>query len=384
MEGLGGHILKCIECGSVYEPAPLIKCSECGGLLDIIIELPDRGLFRRLGLREMGVWRYRELLPVGDGAKVVSLGEGGTRLLKLEEEFTGELFIKLEGDNPTGSFKDRGMTVGVTKALEFGYRKVACASTGNTSASLAAYAARGGLDAYVFIPKGGIAKGKLFQALAYGANIVEVEGGFDDALERVLKYVEVEGDVLLLNSFNPYRLEGQKTLAYEVYEQLGGAPDYVFVPVGNAGNISAIYKGFRELRDIGLIDSAPIMVGVQASGAAPLANAFPYIERFSPVDEPRTLASAIRIGKPVNWRKAWRAVESSGGFFTSVEDAEILRAQMRLARKYGILVEPASAASYAGFLKHIDELDGRVVLVATGHGLKDPDVINHWSNLGII
>jgi len=381
---IGVHFLRCIVCGSEYEPAPIYWCRECGGLLEVVMELPERSIFAKIRSRRWFLWRYRELLPVRREDCIVSLYEGGTRLLELDGFSGSSVYIKVEGDNPTGSFKDRGMTVGVSKAVEFGFDKVACASTGNTSASIAAYAARAGLEAFVFLPRGKVARGKLFQAIAHGAKIIEVDGSFDDALKTVVNHVREESEVYLLNSVNPYRLEGQKTLAYEIYEQLGGIPDYIYVPVGNAGNISAIWKGFKELRDMGLIDSVPVMVGVQAHGAAPLVDMYRRDGVFRPVENPETIATAIRIGHPVNWRKAWNAVSESGGWFLSVSDEEIVRGQLELARKFGILVEPASASAYAGFLKDIDKVDGKIVIVATGHGLKDPDVLGYWDSLDLI
>ncbi len=383
MGGEVGHLIKCIECGMEYEPSPIYRCGRCNGLLEIRVRLPDKDVLSSWRARDFNVWRYRELLPVDDYNMIVSMGEGGTRLLNLDrvEESIGKsgfrVFLKVEGDNPTGSFKDRGMTVGVTKAREFKYKRVACASTGNTSASMAAYAARAGLEPIVFIPRGKIARGKLSQAIAHGATIVEVEGVFDDALRKVLDYV-AKNKVYLLNSINPYRLEGQKTIAYEIFEQLGEVPDYVVVPVGNAGNISAIWKGFKELYEMGVINHLPIMVGVQAEGASPLAKAYIEKRTFKPLEDPWTIASAIRIGNPVNWPKAWRAVEESNGFFSIVSDEEIVSAQMRLAREEGTLVEPASASPLAALLKDPDAFDGNIVLIATGHGLKDPDAIMKW------
>ncbi|RLG97794.1 threonine synthase, partial [Candidatus Bathyarchaeota archaeon] len=291
------------------------------------------------------------------------------------------VYVKNEGENPTGSFKDRGMTVGVTKALELNMKTVICASTGNTSASLAAYAAKAGLRCIVLVPSGKIAYGKLVQALAYGAEIVQVRGNFDQALRTVIELSERHGEVYLLNSINPYRLEGQKSLAYEVCDQLGGrAPDRVILPVGNAGNISALWKGFTEFYRLGLVDSLPRMVGVQAEGASPIAQA---IKRGSdvvtPVENPETVATAIRIGAPVSWKKALRAIRDSDGTAETVTDEEILEAQSMLARCEGLFVEPASASSIAGLKKMVElgeiDRDETVVCVATGHGLKDPDVM---------
>jgi len=289
--------------------------------------------------------------------------------------------VKFEGANPTGSFKDRGMTVAVTLAKSAGARRVVVASTGNTAASAAAYAARAGMECLVVLPKGKVARGKLAQAILHGAKILEVEGYFDDALGLVVNRLVEEG-YYPLNSFNPWRLEGQKTIAFEIVEQLGGVPDYVIVPVGNAGNISAIWKGFKELYEIGLIDKLPRMIGVQASGAAPLAKAWRMgLRRPVFIDNPKTIASAIRIGRPINWPKAMRAVEESKGFFIEVTDDEITRAQISLARLEGIGVEPASAAPLAALGRLVDKLnDSTIVLIATGHALKDPDSVMHSGN----
>lgn len=334
--------------------------------------------------RPLGVWRYSELLPVRDPRTVISLGEGGTRLYHCDRLGSAiglkRLFVKNEGDNPTGSFKDRGMTVGVSKAIELGMKYTICASTGNTSASLAAYSAKAGLKCIVLIPEGKIALGKIAQAIAYGARIVAIKGGFDDTMRLVKDICAVHPSVYLLNSINPHRLEGQKTIAFELVDQLKAVPDYVVVPVGNAGNISAIWKGFKELYNLGMIDELPKMVGIQAEGAAPLVKAFKKgWKRVEPVIDPKTKASAIRIGHPVNWKKALRAVKESKGLFESVSDEEILRAQWALASHEGIFIEPASAASIAGVIKLRDLglLDGDelVVCIATGNGLKDPKYV---------
>ena len=316
--------------------------------------------------RGRGVWRYASMLPLIDG---VSLGEGQTPLVK--SSLNGGLYIKFEGANPTGSFKDRGMALGVTVAKESGASKVVVASTGNTAASAAAYAARAGLKCYVVLPRGNVARGKLMQASLHGAELVMVNGLFDKALEYVITYGTKYA--YPLNSFNPWRLEGQKTLAFEVFEELG-CPDYVVVPVGNAGNISAIWKGFKELAELGLCRKLPKMIGVQAEGAAPLAKAW---ERGSAtpsfIDEPETVATAIKIGKPINWPKAMATVKESSGFFIAVSDGEILKAQKLLASRDGIGAEPAGAASVAAALKL--RLSGTVVAVVTGHALKDPDAV---------
>ncbi|MEM0467775.1 MAG: threonine synthase [Pyrobaculum sp.] len=312
------------------------------------------------------MWRYASMLPLKDG---VTLGEGGTPLLKSR---LGEgLYVKFEGANPTGSFKDRGMALGVTAARESGANKVVVASTGNTAASAAAYAARAGLRCYVVLPKGNVARGKLIQAALHGAEVVMINGLFDKALDYVVNYGTKYA--YPLNSFNPWRLEGQKTVAFEIYEELG-CPDYVIVPVGNAGNISAIWKGFRELAELGLCNKLPKMVGVQAEGAAPLAEAWARgLEEPLFVDEPNTVATAIKIGRPINWPKALRAVKESGGFFVKVSDGEILKAQRLLASIDGVGAEPAGAVSIAAALKL--QLDGEAVAVVTGHALKDPDAV---------
>ena len=290
--------------------------------------------------------------------------------------------MKLEGANPTGSFKDRGMTVAVSMAKYLGVKVVVCASTGNTSASMSAYAARAGLKSLVVLPKGKVAKGKLMQAMLHGATLAFVNGSFDDALRLVIRLAE-EYPVYILNSLNPWRIEGQKTLAFEIADEMG-IPDWVVVPVGNGGNISAIWKGFKELKEVGLVNKLPKLAGVQAAGAAPLVKAFREgLSKPKFVDNPETVATAIRIGRPVNWPRALRAVRESGGILTAVTDDEILKAQKLLARLEGLGVEPASAASLAGLIKLREEgiidADETVVLVATGHALKDPDIIQYLS-----
>jgi threonine synthase len=378
-----GVRLKCVICGSLFPPNPrLFTCRSCGGLLEVVTPVDSGFKWGRVRARRFGVWRYRELLPLAEWVNPISLGEGGTPLVKVVRAAGPHVFVKFEGSNPTGSFKDRGMTVGVTIAKGLGVESVVVASTGNTAASAAAYAARAGLRCLVYLPRGGVARGKLAQALLHGAEVVEVEGFFDDALELVLEeYVERSSSKLYpLNSVNPWRLEGQKTLAFELVDELGYTPDVVVVPVGNAGNISAIWKGFRELRDLGVISGTPRMIGVQATGAAPLAKTWLTGSReLQVVEEPRTIASAIRIGRPVNWVKALKAVEESRGALLIVSDEEILEAIKMLARLEGLGVEPSSAASLAGYLKALEEgLVDRgetVVLVATGHALKDPDIV---------
>ncbi len=318
--------------------------------------------------------RYRRFLPVTDATPALSLGEGSTPLVRAERlgHAIGvpNLYLKVEGQNPTGSFKDRGMVVAVAKAVEGGARALVCASTGNTSASAAAYGAHAGLDVIVILPKGQIALGKLLQALAAGARVVAVDGNFDQALKIVRGLAEQDDHpVTLVNSVNPFRLDGQKTAAFEICDDLGRAPDILAIPVGNAGNISAYWAGFREYAEAGLVPSTPAMWGFQAAGAAPLVLG-------RPVERPETVATAIRIGAPASWEKAVAAREESGGRIESVTDAEILAAYRDLARIEGLFCEPASAAGVAGVRKMAQagrlDPEATVVAVLTGHGLKDP------------
>jgi threonine synthase len=333
--------------------------------------------------RPLKVWRYMEFLPVDEGAEIISLDEGGTPLYRCNKlarwAGVGSLHIKYEGANPTGSFKDRGMTLGVTKAKSLGSKAVACASTGNTSASLSAYAARAGLTCYVILPSGKVAMGKLAQAMMHGARVISVKGNFDDALKLVMD-VSLKMGIYLLNSVNPWRLEGQKTLAFEVVDQLGHVPEILAVPMGNCGNISAIWKGFKEFRASRIIHNFPRMFGIQAEGASPVVNMLRRnADRLEPVMNPETLATAIRIGNPVNWPKAARAIKESKGLFEAVSDEEIVEAQRLIAALEGIGVEPASAASVAGVKKAVagGMMDGKseVVCVCTGHLLKDPEEV---------
>jgi len=289
------------------------------------------------------------------------------------------LYAKHEGMNPTGSFKDRGMTVGVSMAVQLGMKSVACASTGNTSASLAAYAAKGGIPAVVLLPAGKVALGKVAQALMHGAKVIAVRGNFDRSLEMVRDLCLKHG-IYLLNSVNPYRLEGQKTIGFEAVDQLGDVPDRLVLPVGNAGNISAVYKGLRELETLGFIDRLPMMTGIQAAGSQPLVQAIQgSLPAVVPEANPETVATAIRIGAPVNGEKALIAIRETGGTAASVTDEEILAMQRDLAQKEGIGVEPASAASVAGIRKLVEEgridRDERIVCVVTGHLLKDPETV---------
>jgi threonine synthase len=337
--------------------------------------------------RGISVWRYRELLPLDNDRFITTLAEGGTGLHhcpRLGREMgLKRLYVKNEGENPTGSFKDRGMTVALSKARELKKRKVVCASTGNTAASLAAYSARAGLRCIVIVPEGKVAAGKMLQVMIHGARIFRVSGDFDEAMRAVVTLTERRKGFYLMNSLNPFRLEGQKTLAYEVCDQLDGeVPDTLVLPVGNGGNISAIWKGFGEFQTLGITEVRPRMIGVQAERAAPIAKAVKRKQdRIEPVTNPQTIASAIRIGSPVNWTKVLSAINESRGTAETVSDKAILEAQRDLASKEGIFVEPASAASIAGLRKsresgRIDRSD-LVVCVTTGHGLKDPSIADH-------
>jgi len=306
---------------------------------------------------------YRDRLPVSDDTPVVSLGEGGTPLIPapaLSNELGREVFYKYEGVNPTGSFKDRGMTLAVSKAMESGARAVACASTGNTSASAAAYAARAGIECIVVLPAGKVAAGKLSQAFAHGAQVVPVDGNFDDALGLVLELTSSH-EVVLVNSVNPYRIDGQQTAAWEIVDVLGDAPAVHALPVGNAGNITAYWKGYRA------VGAEPRMWGFQAEGAAPIVHG-------EIVEKPETVATAIRIGNPASWEGAVEARDQSDGLIEAVSDAEILDAYRLVATRDGLFAEPASVAPVAGLLRYRDRLgEGPVVVTLTGHGLKDPD-----------
>ena len=320
--------------------------------------------------------KYKDYLPLTDDTPIFSLGEGDTPLVKSRHivDLIGceELYFKLEGCNPTGSFKDRGMVVAVAKALEAGGNSLACASTGNTSASAAAYGAYCGIPTTVIVPKGNVARGKLAQAVAYGARIMLIQGSFDHAMQLVRDLTE-RHPIVLVNSINPHRLQGQKTAAFEVVEELGTAPDYVFIPVGNAGNITAYWMGFQEAYHNEWTSIRPRMMGFQAAGAAPIV-------RGDVVTEPETIATAIRVGNPASWDKALTARDESGGTIDMVTDDNIMEAYKMLASKEGVFCEPASAASLAGLIKHAKaglNLEGqKVVCIITGHGLKDPDLAN--------
>ncbi|MGR8919546.1 MAG: threonine synthase [Gammaproteobacteria bacterium] len=350
------------------------------------------------------IHRYRERLPVAADARVISLCEGDTPLVRLENipRALGrdvEIYAKFEGLNPTGSFKDRGMTMAVTQAVSEGAEAIICASTGNTSASAAAYAARAGIRAFVLIPEGKIALGKLAQAMIQGAVVIQIKGNFDDGM-RIVKEMAEAAPVTIVNSINPYRLQGQKTAAFEIVDALGRAPDFHCIPVGNAGNISAYWTGFSEYAAVSpatascaycddscafpfpaVIDRRPVMAGFQAAGAAPFL-------RGAPVAEPETVATAIRIGNPQSWDLAQAAVDESGGWFDELTDEDILAAQKLLAEREGLFCEPASAISLGGALRHVES--GRipagsvVTCTLTGHGLKDPDTAIRQSAGGVI
>ncbi len=349
--------LECIECHKKYESSDVVYTCTCGGLLDVIYDYSNIHLTRKDLKAPLSVWKYPALIPVE--GEPVTLKEGGTPLYRADRLAKSiglkEVYVKHEGMNPTGSFKDRGMTVGVTKALELGMKTVACASTGNTSASLAVYGAKAGVPAVVLLPSGKVALGKLAQALMHGAKVLSIRGNFDDALKLVRDLCDREG-FYLLNSVNPYRLEGQKTIAFEIAEQLGWrAPERLVLPVGNAGNITAIYKGFKEFKRLGIIDSVPKMMGIQAEGASPIARAIRNnAAEITPESKPETVATAIRIGNPVNAIKALTAIRESGGTADTVSDEEIIGAQQELASMEGIGVEPASASSIAGLRKLAD------------------------------
>jgi threonine synthase len=324
--------------------------------------------------------RYKDRLPISESTRIISIGEGNTPLIQLENipkliNKDVEIFVKYEGLNPTGSFKDRGMTMAITKAVEEGSEAVICASTGNTSASAAAYAVRAGITAFVLIPEGKIALGKLAQTLMYGAKIIQIKENFDTGM-RLVKEIVDHVPVTIVNSINPFRIDGQKTAAFEIIDELGDAPDYHCLPVGNAGNITAYWKGYKEYStDSGNLPAVttkrPIMCGYQAAGAAPFISG-------AMIDNPETVATAIRIGHPQSWDYAWAAQKESRGWFDCFTDDKILAAQKMLASHEGIFCEPASAASLAGALKDIASgkipEGSRIVCTLTGNGLKDPDI----------
>ncbi len=325
---------------------------------------------------------FREFLPVTENTPVITLNEGNTPLVKADNlakkiGLDAEIYLKFDGCNPTGSFKDRGMTMAVSKAKENGSGAIICASTGNTSASAAAYGAKAGMKTYVLIPDGYIALGKLSQAMMYGAEIIAIQGNFDKALEMV-REISDKYPITLVNSVNPYRIEGQKTAAFEICNSLNDAPDYHFIPVGNAGNITAYWKGYKEFFNLGKITKLPKMMGFEAEGAAAIVKG----ERIM---NPETLATAIRIGNPASWDNAENARDESGGMIDLVTDEEIVAAYKLIASCEGIFAEPASAASVAGLIKFKDKVQtgSKVVCVLTGNGLKDPDNAIKYANADI-
>jgi threonine synthase len=405
-----GAVQRCIEprCAEAYGlNERLYVCRRCGGLLDV--EMSIKACGEASALRAVwktrpasfdardrsGVWRYRELLPFADDAPIVSLAEGNTPLYDAPRAALycalASLKLKHQGCNPTGSFKDTGMTTAVTQAVVLGARTVICASTGNTSASLAAYAARANLACAILVPQGQVSSAKLAQSLDYGARVLEIEGNFDTAM-RVVRELSADESIYLVNSINPFRIEGQKTVAAELLEQLDWqVPDHLVVPGGNLGNSSAFGKGFWELRELGLIDRLPQISVVQAEGAAPFAHLFARHEGASPgedvaadfaaVEYPATLASAIKIGAPVSWQKAWRAIRWTSGRVLSVSEQQIADAKAIIGRD-GIGCEPASATTVAGIKQLVTEGKIRtgqtVVAVLTGHILKDPDYVMNY------
>ena len=378
--------LQCFNCQR--EPAASetgFRCKTCDGLLEVKFDLTDKEK-PSWDRRQISVWKYRELLPVENKESIISLAEGGTGLHKCRrlgrKLGLKRLYVKNEGENPTGSFKDRGMTVAISKAKELGKKKVLCASTGNTAASLAAYSARAGMDCIVLVPKGKVAGGKMLQVTMHGAKIIQVKGDFDQAFVTALELTKRRRELYLMNSLNPYRLEGQKTLAFEISDQLDSkTPDTVILPVGNGGNISAAWKGFTEFELLSIAKTRPRMIGIQAEKASPIAKAVKRREnKIRPVHNPQTIATAIRIGSPVNWPKVLKAIKESKGTAETVTDSEILEAQRQLATLEGIFVEPASAASIAGLKKlkanrRVDPSE-TIVCVTTGHGLKDPSILD--------
>ena len=381
-------MLRCIACGRIYSRGTRFRC-DCGDLLDVehgLIDVTHETFDSRLGQADRpynsGVWRFKELVNPGiDDALIVSRPEGNTNIYNHSRlrEYTGlsHVAVKHEGENPTGSFKDRGMTVGISEAVAMDAKMVACASTGNTSASLAAYAAQAGLKCAVFIPEGNIAYGKLAQALAYGADVLQVKGNFDDAM-RVVQEASVELGLYLLNSVNPWRIEGQKSIIFELLQQRNwNPPDWVVVPAGNLGNTSAFGKAIREAEALGLIDRMPRIASIQAEGSNPFYRMWKSEDTSLTPMKPDTVATAIKIGNPVSWKKALRAIKDTRGVVSQVSDQEIMDAKA-IVDGCGIGCEPASAASVAGAAKLVREgvidMDEDVVCILTGNLLKDPDV----------
>jgi threonine synthase len=393
-------LLECFACKTEYnidDYGKFYRCAKCGSLLEVRLTTvgPDGHGFAN----PPGIWKYFDLIPVWNPEDIVSLSEGRTPLFDCKNLARRlglrALHVKFEGQNPTGSFKDRGMTVGISKARELRYDATMCASTGNTSASLAAYAAKAGMRCMVLVPKGKIAMGKMAQAIAYGAEIFQVEGNFDDSLRLAGEICEKDNKTLLLNSLNPFRIEGQKTVSFEMIEQLHSTPDTVILPVGNGGNITAVWKGFNEIVNFtlgGLLgieknegSKLPRLIGVQAEGAAPIVHAYSarMKDHIDPVENPHTEASAINIGSPVSWMKSLAAIYDSNGAAFSVSDEEIFAAQRELASSEGVFVEPASAAPIAYLIKCSEEKskeysrlkEETIVCICTGNGLKDPNAL---------
>jgi len=388
--------LVCVDCGQGFSGLEARMRCGCGGILDVVHDF-DRArsasllaaFDRRLGSKSpedrSGVWRFRELVLPLSIPEIVCKPEGNTRLYTSSRvaSYAGldSIWLKHEGENPTGSFKDRGMTVGVSMAKKLGMTRVACASTGNTSASMASYAAQAGMQAFVFIPEGNIAYGKLSQALAYGARTVQIGGDFDRAMALVEQVSAREG-IYLLNSINPFRIEGQKAIAFELLQDLDWeVPDWIVLPGGNLGNSSAIYKGLAEMRSLGLIPRLPRLAVVQATGANPLYTAFVSGQPLCPVAEAHTLATAIKIGNPVSWKKSLRGIRATGGVVEQVSDQEIMDAKAQVDGA-GIGAEPASAATVAGVRKLVAlgviKPGEKVCGILTGHVLKDPDAVVHY------
>ena len=394
--------LACVVCEATYPGLEMRYRCDCSGTLDVVHDLShctltreklDARLASKNPLDRSGVWRFRELiLPLGEEvleAIAVTRGEGSTHLYEAStlgaRVGVANLWLKHEGENPTGSFKDRGMTAAITLAKHIGMDTVACASTGNTSASMASYAARAGMDAIVFIPEGKIAFGKLSQALAYGAKTIQIEGDFDDAMELVQKVCDSEG-IYLVNSINPFRIEGQKAIGFEIMQDLDWqVPDWIVLPGGNLGNNTAIAKGLVELHQLGIIQRLPRLAVVQAAGANPLYTAWTSGEDIVPV-KADTIASAIKIGSPVSWRKSMRGIEALNGVVTEVTDDQIMDAKA-MVDAAGIGAEPASCATVAGIKRLVEEgtikPHEKVVGILTGHLLKDPEVVVNYHTEGI-
>ena len=373
-------MIRCVSCGAEYDDDEVIyTCEKCGSVLELVSDIDvSKDIFDG---RKDTLWKFKECIPV-DESKIVSLDEGGTPFCKCDKlgsELGVNLYVKVEGSNPTGRFKDRGMTMAVTKAKEEGAGAIICASTGNTSASAAAYGAKAGIKTFVLIPDGYIALGKLSQAMMYGAEIIAIQGNFDQALECV-REISATHPITLVNSVNPYRIEGQKTGAFEICDALGKAPDYHFIPVGNAGNITAYWKGYKEYNAAGVINNLPKMMGFEAEGAA-------AIVRGERIYNPETLATAIRIGNPASWKQAEAARDESNGKIGCVTDEKIVEAYKLLASAEGILCEPASAASVAGLIQShnagLVKEGSDIVCILTGNGLKDPDNAIKYSNADV-